>query len=236
MSTFLDAVNQVLRNNVVLSGDDDDLTSFATTQHRATALIAIQAVKSTLTDVVADRLIPSEWVDATITMITDQRIYSLPADFVRMDGEDPFFLELDGSGNSANRTISEYPGGEHRLKRHVLQYREQSGTPFNFYFPNDSSKKVAFYPVPTASDNNVEYRYQYEKSVYVTAEEDVLPFHTEQEDNAFMDMASRYFKFLFTNQPVENIGQDVIYGTAKAALTNLMKPSYSSTSYGFTYK
>ena len=81
MSTFLDMVNRVLRNNTILAGDDDDLTSFAETQHRATMLLAQQAIQSTLTELSADKLLPVEYTDGTITYVADQRLYNLPPDF-----------------------------------------------------------------------------------------------------------------------------------------------------------
>jgi hypothetical protein len=236
MSTFLDGVNRVLRNSTVISGDDDDLTSFTTTQHKASSILAQQAIQQTITDLVSDRLIPLEYVDDTIAMVDGTRVYNFPSDFVRLEGKDAIFVKLDDSGNAEGRVIIRYPGGEDRLKKHVLTYREQSGTPVYYYFPSSAVKQIAFYPVPNTNDDGDDYRYSYEKEVYPETEADSLPFQTTQETYAFLDMASRRFDFMFSKQPITGLQEDSIYKSAKAALTNLMLPYYKSERYGYNYR
>jgi len=113
MTTFLDGVNRVLRENTILAGDDADLTSFSDTQHKATMELAKISIQSTLTALVAEKMIPYEITDGNITYVTGQRTYSLPDDFIRFADEDPFLLELSGSV-SANIYVPKYPGGEER--------------------------------------------------------------------------------------------------------------------------
>lgn len=236
MSSFLDGVNRVLRINSIIGGDDDDLTSFSDVQHRATLELAKIAIQSTITELSSDRALPYEEATDSITMTSGTRTYALASDFVRFKDENPFFLELDGSSNSANRTSNMYPGGEERLRREVLDYKEQSGYPNWFYVLNTSTKQVGFYQVPDSSVDSVSFRYVYEKSIYPTAEGDTLPFTTTQEDHAFLDMAARRFQFIFTKQPMDGLEQDIIYKTAKSSLMSLIKPAPSSTSYGYDYR
>lgn len=235
MSTFLDAVNRVLRINTVIGADDDDLTTFDDTQHVATLQIARFAIQATLTELVSDRIIPHEEVDGTITLVTDQRVYSLPADFVRFKGEKPFLLKLENSV-SANITVNLYPGGEENLRRNILDYRTQGGEPTWFYQINSTTKEIGLYQVPTSTYSGTVYRFPYEKSVYITVAADTLPFSTQQEDDSFIDMAARRFQFTFTRQPVEGLELDSVYSMAKTNLMNLLRQTNPIKKYGYTYR
>lgn len=235
MSTFLDVVNRVLRINTVIGADDDDLTSFDDTQHVATLQIAKIAIQSTLTELTTDRIIPYEEADGTITALVGQRVYALPADFIRFKGEKPFLLKLDGSSNSQNTVVMEYPGGEEKLRREVLDYREQPGDSRWFYQVMSATKQIGLYQVPDSSINNVVYRFPYEKSVYVTVAADTMPFTTEQESDAFSDMAARRFQFMFTNQPIEGLERDSVYAAGKNNLMNLLRRTNPTSAYGYRY-
>lgn len=235
--TFLEAVNLILRINTFISGDDDDLTSFSDTQHRASLNLAKISIKSSINELVADRLIPYEETDGNITLSSGTRLYSLPSDFVRFVGPAPFFLKLQGAigSDSDNQFVYEYPGGEDQLRWHVLDYRSQSGTPQWFYISNGTSKQIGLYPVPDSDDDGNVYRFPYQKDVTVTNEGDSLPFHTEQEAQAFVDMAARYMKYLIEKLPVSQLYEDPVFRTSKSALMALMKPIKSKESYGYRY-
>lgn len=235
MSTFLDVVNRVLRTNTIIGADDDDLTTFDDTQHVATLQLCIISIQSTLTELVSDRIIPYEEADGTITLVTDQRVYNLPADFIRFKGENPFLLKLDASSNSENTTVNIYGGGEERLRRQILDYREQSGEPFYFYEIQNATKQIGLFHVPDSSVNGTEYRFPYEKSVYVSVASDAMPFTNQQESDSFSDMAARRFQFLFTNQPVEGLERDSVYAAAKTNLMNLLRRTNPVTKYGYRY-
>ena len=225
MTTFLDGVNRVLRENTILAGDDADLTSFSDTQHKATMELAKISIQSTLTALVAEKMIPYEITDGT---------YSLPDDFIRFADEDPFLLELSGSV-SANIYVPKYPGGEERLSAVVLDYRSQTGSPVYFYEVKGTTKKIGLFQVPDSNKNGTVTRFRYEKSVFVTSEADVLPFHTTQESYTFLSMAARYFRYLNANQPVGEIEDDPVYKANKGSLMNLIKITRPSTKYGYEY-
>ena len=235
MSTFLDVVNRVLRINTVIGADDDDLTTFDDTQHVATLQIAKIAIQSTLTELTSDRIIPYEEADGTITALTGVRLYSLPADFIRFKGEKPFLLKLDSNSESDNITVNEYPGGEEKLRRQVLDYRIQPGESRWFYQIMSSIKQIGLYQVPDSSINNVVYRFPYEKSVYVSVAADTMPFTTQQESDAFSDMAARRFQFMFTSQPIEGLERDSVYAIGKTNLMNLLRRTNPIGAYGYTY-
>lgn len=235
MSTFLDVVNRVLRTNTVIGADDDDLTTFDDTQHVATLQLCIISIQSTLTELTSDRIIPYEEADGTITVVTDQRVYDLPSDFIRFKGERPFLLKLDSNSKSENTTVNLYGGGEERLRRQILDYREQSGEPFYFYEVDGATKQIGLFHIPNASVNGVTYRFPYEKSVYVTLSADTMPFTTQQESDAFSNMAARRFQFLFTNQPIEGLERDSVYSVAKNNLMNLLRRTDPIKKYGYRY-
>ena len=236
LASFLSVVNRVLRINTIIGADDDDLTTFDDTQHVATLQIAKIAIQSTLTELTTDRIIPYEEADGTITVADGTRVYSLPSDFIRFRGENPFLLKLDGSSNSENITVNHYPGGEETLRRTVLDYREQSGEPTWFYPIQSSTKQIGLYQVPNASVDGVTYRFPYEKSVYVTLAADTMPFTTQQESDAFSDMAARRFQFMFTSQPIEGLEKDTVYLSGKNNLMNLLRQTNPISRYGYTYR
>lgn len=236
MGTFINTVNRVLRLNTIIGADDEDITSFTDTQHVATIQLAKAAVQSTLTELSADRILPYEEADGTITAEDGTRVYALPADFIRFRDENPFLLKLDSGGNSENTFITQYPGGEEAVRRQVLDYREQPGESRWFYQVMSSTKQIGLYQVPDASINNVVYRFPYEKSVYVTLATDTMPFTAQQELDAFADMAARRFQFTFTSQPIEGLERDSVYAVSKSNLMNLLRITNPSKSYGYSYQ
>ena len=235
MTTFLEGVNRILRENTILAGDDADLTTFNTTQHKATCMLAEIAIQNTLTFLIADKLIPYEVTDGNITYVSGTRVYDLPGDFIRFVDESPFLLELDSNGNSANIYVPKYPGGEEMLSREVLNYRSQSGAPIYFYEVKGTTKKIGLFQVPDSSKDGVITRFRYEKSVYITSESDILPFHTTQEAHIFLSMASRYFRYLNANQSIGEIEDDPVYKVNKNSLMNLIKITKASSHYGYDY-
>lgn len=235
MSSFLDGVNRVLKVSGVIQGDDDDLASFSDTQHKETMNLAQIAIQSSLTFLVSEKLIPYEETLGEISTTSGTRVYSLPTDFIRFTGKHPFLLKVDGSGGSSeNRTVNLYPGGEDRLKRNVLDYKDSQGEPNWFYMIDSTTKQIGLYQVPNTTGEY--YEFQYEKDVFVTSESDTLPFHNMQEDYAFLDMASRYFYYLFTKAPIEEVFLDPIFKMAHTSLINLMKGVYATGKYGHSYR
>lgn len=224
---FLDAVNRTLRSAGILRGDDDLITTFSDVQHNATMNLAILAVQSELADLVSDRLIPYEKTSSTIATINGTRTYALASDFVRFFGSHPFFY------NSAdNVAIYELRGGVDELRHEVLDYQTQTGTPSGWYWEDATTKKVGFYPVPTEAET---LSYDYEKDVSVSAASDTLPFHTEIEAQAFVDMVVPLFKLLLTRQDTAALANNASHNNAKARLANLVRPTNPSTRYGSRY-
>ncbi len=234
--TFVQTISDVLRQNTILSGDDADIVTFTDVQHKATILLAKTAVQSTLNQLVADRLLPFERTDGTIVFINNQRIYSLPADFIRFADSKPYMLQLDALGVSENRYLYEYPGGLGSLGAQIPQYREQQGTPWSWYYSDSTTEQVGFYQFPDTTAAGTQVRFSYEKEVMVNVEADTLPLSRVSMEIAFTDMASRWFRIINSGKDVGLIGRDPAYMAAKSTLIELLRFKNPVGRYGYKYQ
>ena len=227
--TFLDAVNRVLRTSTLIRGDDDNVTSFTDTQHSANLQLAMIAIQDQISDLASDSMLDLELAEGTLATSAGQRVYNLANDFVRFEG-DAYFYKA-----SQNYLIAQYPGGRRQLKSEIYDYKTQSGDPNWWYWEPSSRKKVGFYQVPDAVYN---YTYDYQRSVYVSTETDEMPFHTNEEVDAFCQMATRRFKFSFerSDNAQMRLESDVLYQSAKTRLYNLMRPTTPRLNYGRIYR
>jgi len=229
---FVDAVNRIFRQNGILRGDTDTITTFADTAHSSTIQIAIFAVENELVELVSDRLLPKERsTSGSLSLSASTRTYSLATDFTRFYGTPHFYDATNG------REIFEYKGGLVKLQTDIYTYATQSGYPNEWYWEpgNTTYKQVGFFPVP---DGTYTLTYDYEASVLISAYTDNLPFHNDEENYTFCEMAGRRFKFMFEDTKNEAdistiLYKDLTYKTAKARLMNLLKGQNPSRSYGF---
>lgn len=226
--TFLDAVNRCLRGAGILRGDDDPVTTFSDVQHNATLNLAIMAIQAELTDLVSDSLIPYEKTSATLASVAGTRVYALESDFVRFFGKHPFLY------NSAdNVALYEHRGGIDALRHAILNYQTQSGSPSCWYWEDTTSKKIGLFPVPDEAES---YSYDYEKDVAVSNSTDTLPFHSESEAQAFVDMTIPRFKLLLTRQDTGALDNNKAHANAKTRLVHLMMPTNPVGRYGSSYR
>ncbi len=123
---FLTGVNRLLRTNQIIGGDDDDITTFADTQHAADIEMAQIAIQDEIASLVANRLLDYEKTSSTITLLTSTRTYTLAADFVRFYGNNPSFYD-----STTNTMIHEYRGGEDALKHDDYTYKTATGNPWS---------------------------------------------------------------------------------------------------------
>lgn len=232
--TLLEAVTRILRSNAILRGDTDAPSAFTDTNHNASMQLAIVAIQDDLAGLVADKLIPYEKTSATISLVTNQRTYTLESDFVSFYGFPHFYDSTD------NRVIPEWQGGLENLQLADTQYQTQTGTPNWWYWEPTTTKKVGFYQVPNSSFNSRSLTYHYEKEIVLDEASDTMPFHNSTEANVFCQMAGRRFKFMF--EDIENKGDiqqildnDVSYKTARGTLIRLIRgtnaPGYWAHNY-----
>lgn len=233
--TFLECVTRILRLNAILRGDTDAPSSFSDTNHNASMQLAIVAVQNELVNLTANRLIPYEKTSDTISLVTGTRTYSLNTNFINFYGFPHFYDSTD------NRIIPEYPGGQENLQLADFQYLTKRGTPTWWYWEPTTSKKVGFYMVPDSSMNGRSLTYHYEKSVMVSSASDTMPFHNDEENFMFSQMAGRRFKFMFEDTEnkgdIQNIlDNDVSYKSAMGTLVRLIRGTNLPTSYRHTFR
>lgn len=226
--TFLDGVNRVLRTLTFIQGDDDDVTTFSDTQHAANIQLAKISIQDELGDLVANRMIDLEFISASLSLSSGARVYNLPSDFIRFAG-DPFFYHAN-----RNYHVYEYPGGRRRLRIEIPNYQTQSGQPNWWYWEPSSRKQVGFYLVP---DSAYTLTYEYQRSVHVDMAADELPFHNQEEADAFCQMASRRMKYMYerAEDMQLSLDNDMMYRSAKSRLYNLMNPREPRRAWAKTY-
>lgn len=230
--TFLECINRILRTCAILRGDTDPITTFSDVQHNASLNLAIVATQNELTRLIADRLIPAErQTSGVVTLVASTRTYALASDFLRFYGFPHFY------DSSANRQIYEWPGGLEALQIEIYTYATDTGDPNWWYWEPTSTKKVGFFQVPQSGGS---LAYEYEGSVLVDAVADTMPFHNDEENYMFVDMASRRFKFMW--EDVKNeldiqgvLEKDTTYRSSKAMLISLIKGKKPVRSYGNQY-
>lgn len=237
MVTFVSAVNDVLVSDGIIAGDDDDVTSFSSTQHVASIRFAKRAIQQELAALVADEHIPYE--HATDVLTVSSREVALASDFIRFQDRRPWLYETDSGGTEKGNWIVEYPGGEESLRRVDTRYRIVQNKPTYWYWPGGTTKKLAFYNVPDAT---YYYRYFYEKDVSVTNESDTMPFVTATEVATFVEMAARRFKYL-RSSPTQRealfpkgLANDSVIDDARTKLLQLLRYKPPNTKYGRRYR
>jgi len=231
MATFIDGVNRLMRINMIISGDDDNITTFSDTQHAAAISMAQIAIQDELSEVASERMIPYEKTSSTISLVTDTRTYALQTNFTRFYGSNPSFYDA-----TDNVRIYEWTGGEDSLRDSDYQYKTTSGAPTWWYWSDTTSKEVAFYSVPNSVYNGRSLSYDYEKSIMVTNSTDTLPFINNEEYYAFVQMAARRFTFMRTSQPQGLLTDDPTYNNAKSRLYAFIRPTNPSKYYGYGYR
>jgi hypothetical protein len=231
MSSFLDAVNQVLRRDGIIRGDDDALTTFTDTTHNATSQIAQIAVQDEISSLISDGLLNYQHKTSTITLQTGQRSYNLAGDFISLWGEPPFFYDV-----VQNVHIFEWPGGENNLRQVQNDYLTVQGGPLYWYLEQTTTKKVSFFQLPDSSYNNRVYNYDYYADVNVVNSTDTLPVQNADEFNAFCGMATVRFKYLFREElRKENLDLDPTYKKYRATFMKLTRGKKLATRYGSVY-
>jgi hypothetical protein len=232
-STFLGAVNRILRIAGIIRGDTDPIQTFADLQHGATMNLAIIAVQDTLTDLTAFYDFPMERSSSSITLLTGQRTYDLATDFVSFWQSNQFFYDTTEQNH-----IFEYPGGERKLAQQIFRYQSDQGSPTYWYYVEGATKQVGFYQTPDSNYNNRVLTYDYEKDIIPINATDTMPFLRDIESNTFCQLATVRFQSLFNANPKEMsapVEQTPQYINSRATLLKLINPKIPDKYYGITY-
>lgn len=229
---FLAAVNRVLVNAYILKGDDDLLTNFNDNQHEATLRVAKNAIQTELNGLLSFFSLDYErsQTPGSITTVVGQRVYSLPANFVRFWGDHPYLVL---NTDDAER-LYEFRGGEDRLRRSHHDYKTNEGKENWWYWSQNTSKEIGLFQVPDAIRT---YEFEYEKDSTVSNSTDPIPFASEAESQAFADMASRRFNYMVEEGlDLANLENDGQYQMAQGTLMNFLRHRNPDKSYGKSYR
>lgn len=231
--TYLEAVNRLLRENDILTGDDDNLKTLTSAQHQTTSNRAQLAIQNELVFNASLFKLRTERNRGTITLVTSQRVYLLEDDFVRFYGRNPFMFYSD----NVQDYIYEYPGGFDKLRLAFREWESQPGRPQWWYFNDEESlePQVGFYQVPSANENGLVLSYEYERTQLLKKENDLLPFHTEMQEFAFVTMASRRFRLMENTLPTATLEEDGQYQDARSAFVKLENHREAPKRYGRVY-
>lgn len=229
---YLGAVNRVLVNALIIKGDDDLLTDFDSNQHEGTLRIAKNAISTELNSILS--FFPLDYeksaTPGSITTVAGQRSYSMPADFLRFWGDNPYlYLSTD-----ASHRAFEWAGGENQLRRTQTLYLTDQGYENWWYWDSTITKKIALFQVPDAIRT---WNFDYEIDRTVTVSGDTIPFHNAAESNAFADMASRRFIYMQDiNLNLNDLARDQDYLTHQGTLMNLISHRNPDKHYGKRYR
>jgi hypothetical protein len=217
-----------MRANGLIRGDTDAPTSLSDLQHGATIQLAAIGVQDELNELTADNLIAYEHNQTgSISTVAGTRSYSLPSGFIRFFGTPSLY------DASSNVMLYEFSGGEQSLQQQFTDYKTAQARPQSWYFDLTTTKKIAFWPVPQSV---ITYTFDFEQDVSVTAASDTLPFHNEQEAQAFCRLASRRFKMLYEGMDVTLIQVDPERNAAKATLFQIMRGKNPVPQYAPVYR
>lgn len=233
MSSFIDAVNQILRRDGKIRGDNDPLTTFSDTTLNASSQLAQISIQDEISNLVSLGLLAYQHKTSTITLVTGTRSYGLPSDFIRFFGDPPFLYDA-----TQNIEIYAYPGGENSLRLKIFDYLTTTGTPIYWYLEQTTSKKISVFYTPSSDYNGRVWNLDYYADVNVTNSTDTMPFQNADEFNTFCGMAAIRFHIMYIQKSSDiqnDLDKNPTYKAYRGTLFNLMRGKKASSRYGSAY-
>ena len=205
---FMDVVNKTLERVAVVAGDAGGYvssTGTATSIANYTASeifqsksdiqhstdLVIQMWNEAVTEIYAAYPNPPILATATITLVTSQREYTLPSDFVRVAGLNP----EQQSARSATTMfwLRPYPGGYQQMLYNQAVATMWTGQP-QFYAISPANRSLRIDRDPTTDQNGMTYNISYEKIVQLTGTmaTETLPF-VDPVANSLVPVVAEYY-------------------------------------------
>lgn len=169
MATLLDGVNEVLKRVSVIQGDTTALSSLTSSGIQPYVDLAVQVWNEGIEELYSqiDKPMPKELASSTITLVADDRDYTLATDLVQLHW--PFHDQTNGN------YIYEYAGGYLGLLHAQPIPSDYTGIPvFGAIRPSDG--EIYLDALPTADEAGDIYTYEYDKDVSLSAATDTFPF------------------------------------------------------------
>lgn len=155
--TLLQYVNDVLIDAGVIRTDLSALTSNA---QQEDVNGAVAAINESIDDLTALDSWPSVISEGTLTLVTDQREYTVASDFVKVADDKSGKPIMTDTTNGA--TLFPYPGGFDAMRRDQTIPSQHTGLP-KFWVISPTSGKFRLNTSPTSSENGNAYTYLYEE-------------------------------------------------------------------------
>ena len=212
--TFLQGVNDLLTEAQMIQ---TDLTSFTDSARQDYINGAITAWNDAIDNLRQIGVIKGEAASATLTLVTDQREYTLAADFEVMVG-DPI------DATNVHR-LTELPGGFLKMRTDQPDPSQFTGRP-NHWVINPVNGKLRVDTTPTSNENSDAYTYIYEKGIALAAVGDAFPI-SDQAVDALLDAAVQLF-----NRRKKTIFDGDAYQLSIAKAAGFASQKALSTSYG----
>lgn len=169
MATLLEGVNEVLKRVGLIAGESGELLTLTDSARQRYVDTAVQIWNELLEDLysAADKPLPKELAEGTLTLVTDDRDYAMESDLVQLH-----WPLLDSSNG---QYITEYPGGFMQLKIDQPYPDNETGLPM-FGAISPINGELYLDKIPTSNENGREYTYWYDKDVSLSEASDTFPF------------------------------------------------------------
>lgn len=167
--TLLNGVNDVAKRLGIIKGTSGEFASLSVSQHQVNIDLIVQMWNEFMIDMYdsAESALPNEVATATITLVTDDRDYSLASDLVQMRW--PLVNTSDG------HEIHPYPYGWDHLMDTQSQPSNFTGqATYAIIRPTDG--ELYLDAIPTANENGDQYTYYYDKQLIVSTAGATFPF------------------------------------------------------------
>lgn len=167
--TLLDGVNEILRKKNLVAGDAALLTSLTDSSRQSWIDVAIQVINEGIDEVysIAQKSLPNQMVEATITLVNGTKAYALPSNLVRMHW--PLVNRV------TSLFIQQYATGYEGM---LLVDLRQVFTGLPLYAAiRASDNYLVLDRTPTATENGYVYNYQYDKDTGLSLATDTMPFN-----------------------------------------------------------
>lgn len=188
--TLLNGVNEVLKQLGYIKGNSGELVSLTDAQRQTSIDQVIQAWNRLLIELydASDVALPNELAESTITLVTDDRDYTLASDLIQIRW--PLVDQTSG------QKLYEYNGGYQQIFKDQSQPANYTGQA-SFAAIRGTDGLLYLDRIPTSSENGDVYTYQYDKDITMSLAADTYPFADavfEVLISACTELVSRYKK------------------------------------------
>jgi len=168
MKTLLQGTNEVLKRVQIVS-ENNLLTSLTNSGKQVFIDLAIQAWNEAVDQLYskAKTLKPYQAEEDLITIVSGQRVYSLPDDLIQM--RFPLHEETEGL------YLEEYPGGYEELRNIQSQPANYTGLPLSAAI-SPIEKELYLDRIPGSSEAGFKYKFFYWRDTVLEKASDTFPF------------------------------------------------------------